>query len=193
MTHPPFKHQCCSVPTPKSCLSVPISSPAIGSIHPLSPHMKLDTKNTPTPMSPRDSRHYFWCGNVQCVCVHVWRRRVAVERRRRRRRTSVRMYIYRCACARVSVCTCSCVWAWTWSSCKALVVLQGAVMSSSHLSTVFSHQRESHHSSSLCGEVCMCACRAKREVFWSWILSEPLPLKRLLSKFLYSTKGPEGS
>lgn len=45
----------------------------------------------------------------------------------------------------------------------ALALLQGAVMSSSHFSAVFSHQRESHRSSSLRGEVCVRS--AKWEVF----------------------------
>lgn len=30
-------------------------------------------------MSPQDNRHYFWWGNVQCVCVHVWRRRLQLR------------------------------------------------------------------------------------------------------------------
>lgn len=51
--------------------------------------------------------------------------------------------------------------AWTGSSSEALVLLQGAVMSSSHLSTVSSHQHESQRSSSLRGEVCVVCVHAE--------------------------------
>lgn len=108
----------------------------------------------------------------KCFCARVTEA-IAIERRRRRRAYT---YTY------IGVCVCVC--AWTGYNSKALVVLQGTVMSSSHHSTVFSYQCESHHSRSPGGEVCI--CRAKWEVFWSWILSMPLPLERVLSRFLYS-------
>lgn len=66
------------------------------------------------------------------------------------------------------------------SNSKAVVLLQGAVMSAAHLSAVFSHQRESHRSSFLHGGVCV---HVQWEIFWTSILFVPLLYKCILKEF----------
>lgn len=64
--------------------------------------------------------------------------------------------MYRRLCVCMCVCESPYVRAWKGSNSKALVLLQGFVMSSSHLCSVFSHQRESTCSSALCEPMYMC-------------------------------------
>lgn len=114
-----------------------------------------------TPLSPQDSQCYFWWENAQCVCVHVWQRQIGSG--------GGGLYMYTSIGVYMSLCTCML----EQSISKALVLLQGTLISSSHLATVFSHQRESHNSRSFHRETCVCIW-VKWEVFWS--MSMPLVL-----------------
>lgn len=143
-----------STSAPKSCHGVSVSRPTIGSpfTAPAPPHEVGKKKQNNSKVS--SGQPVFISGEETfsvCLCARAVGAVGAIERRQRRR--TVCTY----TCIGVSVRALMCVLERGPNS-MALVLLQGAVMSSSHFSTVFSHQCESHRSSSLRGEVCVCVC-----------------------------------